>query len=726
MAILSNGDLAALPIGTSNAQAFSRNAGDIDSIVNGLLSVETRTGKQVLSIDEAMRRIGYETPVAFASGISVTRATQTVISSGLTYHANPASLPFTTTGTFSAGQWMLVSNITAQDLASSTPTKGADLVYGTIRSVSSVSAVRALSKFGRPHVLTLGYWSAGDGGHGEYRIDSADATSTDNGFTVIVAADGGRWKLASRRLSVLQAGARRGDDSLSVAQANTQAFRTACLSMKNEWAAWQTTKQSRAVYVDPGDYNLSNGFSIPMGCSLVSDGIGVARLKVLGATADTVKVVPLVSLGSVINNTTGAVEPTTGAYVVAPAPHISDIYLNPQNSTVAISIDNVAGYSIGKVWIQANTAVNISSSSDGIIDQLIIEDSTITGVRIANSQNITINSIYTFLTDTPLVLAGTTQNVDIGVVQCNYTKVACVLADNGATLGRVRIADFACNQNAQFETFVSPVRLRSNSCDISFGNFDARNYGGYAMTNETGLGNVVSIDRLFLRQAPNSAGYTVGTTAKGMLVSNCALRVATADVSGLADSPFEVAGSFASDLSVNGGVIGSFSGTNSVVKISNSSTSSKVMLEGIDNRSGKQLFNAQAYTSVFWDSIKNPFPIIVEGARYAIKIPFTGNSGVFGVSISANTNAGGNAAYRRVKGIFAAYETSFSGGLITKASSATSLNSGIIPAYTPDIIHQLDVDAVGAGDSAAFVGYGHIVVSVSGAYGDVSMTPRLL
>lgn len=128
MAILSNGDLAALPIGTSNAQAFSRNAGDIDSIVNGLLSVETRTGKQVLSIDEAMRRIGYETPVAFASGISVTRATQTVISSGLTYHANPASLPFTTTGTFSAGQWRLVSNITAQDLASTAVGKGSAMV----------------------------------------------------------------------------------------------------------------------------------------------------------------------------------------------------------------------------------------------------------------------------------------------------------------------------------------------------------------------------------------------------------------------------------------------------------------------------------------------------------------------------------------------------------------------------------------------------------------------
>lgn len=121
--------LAALPIGTSNAQAFARNAGDIDRVVNGsAAAVDVRTGAQVLSLAEALRRIGLETPVAFVSGLSISRATQTVASGGLTYHANPASLPFTTTGTFSAGQWLLVSNITAQDLASTAVGKGASMI----------------------------------------------------------------------------------------------------------------------------------------------------------------------------------------------------------------------------------------------------------------------------------------------------------------------------------------------------------------------------------------------------------------------------------------------------------------------------------------------------------------------------------------------------------------------------------------------------------------------
>lgn len=120
--------LAALPIGTTNAQAFARNAGDVDSVVNGASTVTTRTGKQILTLDEALRRIGYEVPVAFSSGLSILRASQTVTNGGLTYHANPGSLPFTTTGTFNSAQWLLVSNVTTQDLASQAAGKGISLL----------------------------------------------------------------------------------------------------------------------------------------------------------------------------------------------------------------------------------------------------------------------------------------------------------------------------------------------------------------------------------------------------------------------------------------------------------------------------------------------------------------------------------------------------------------------------------------------------------------------
>lgn len=144
MAILSDGDLAALPIGTSNAQAFARNAGDIDSIVNGGGVIATRTGKSILTVNDALARIGYEMPVSFASGIVVTRASQTVVSSSLTYHANPASIPFTTNGTFNSAQWLLISNVTLQALIGNTSDKGAGLI-GTTAGITLHQLLQPMS-----------------------------------------------------------------------------------------------------------------------------------------------------------------------------------------------------------------------------------------------------------------------------------------------------------------------------------------------------------------------------------------------------------------------------------------------------------------------------------------------------------------------------------------------------------------------------------------------------
>ena len=61
--------------------------------------------------------------------------------------------------------------------------------------VTNVSALRALDKTKISYAVTKGYYTEGDGGAGEYWYDSSDTTSTDNGGSVILAADGGRWKL---------------------------------------------------------------------------------------------------------------------------------------------------------------------------------------------------------------------------------------------------------------------------------------------------------------------------------------------------------------------------------------------------------------------------------------------------------------------------------------------------------------------------------------------------
>ena len=74
---------------------------------------------------------------------------------------------------------------------------GAAMVGRGAQVVGSIAALKQLlitspSKY----ALVTGYYAAGDGGGGMYYYDATDTTTADNTGTVIVAADGGRWKMA--------------------------------------------------------------------------------------------------------------------------------------------------------------------------------------------------------------------------------------------------------------------------------------------------------------------------------------------------------------------------------------------------------------------------------------------------------------------------------------------------------------------------------------------------
>lgn len=62
-------------------------------------------------------------------------------------------------------------------------------------SVDTISLLRAVDKTQFNRVTVFGYAARGDNGGGTYWYDSTDTTSADNGGTIIVATDGGRWKL---------------------------------------------------------------------------------------------------------------------------------------------------------------------------------------------------------------------------------------------------------------------------------------------------------------------------------------------------------------------------------------------------------------------------------------------------------------------------------------------------------------------------------------------------
>lgn len=71
-------------------------------------TVTLRNGDVVDNLRKRLEDIGFDTPVAFASGLSITSTKTAVTYNGGTYYPNPSSLPFTTTGTFDTNQWVLI------------------------------------------------------------------------------------------------------------------------------------------------------------------------------------------------------------------------------------------------------------------------------------------------------------------------------------------------------------------------------------------------------------------------------------------------------------------------------------------------------------------------------------------------------------------------------------------------------------------------------------------
>lgn len=125
------------------------------------------------------------------------------------------------------------------------------------RVVDSISVLRGISKAVYTRAFATGYYLPHDGGGGAYQFDPADTTSTDNGGTIIVASDGGRWKLQyTSNVSVKQFGAKGDgttDDTASInagLAAGIPLFFP--LATYNCTAALTSTNQNVAISADPG------------------------------------------------------------------------------------------------------------------------------------------------------------------------------------------------------------------------------------------------------------------------------------------------------------------------------------------------------------------------------------------------------------------------------------------------------------------------------------------
>ena len=84
-----------------------------DSKINGAAgTVVDRHGTTTKNLEQIFEDVGYDVPVAFTSGLNPTTGAFTVDYLGNIYAAKPSVVPFTTTGSFVANEWVLIAGYT--------------------------------------------------------------------------------------------------------------------------------------------------------------------------------------------------------------------------------------------------------------------------------------------------------------------------------------------------------------------------------------------------------------------------------------------------------------------------------------------------------------------------------------------------------------------------------------------------------------------------------------
>lgn len=200
------------PLGSTAPKDLFDNASNFDEAMNSTSpSFDDRFGKRrqtwagaEYEWQQFLANSGYESiPLVYTDGspLVVARPTQLIQRAGLLYRVQlPASFPVTLSGTWATDAPLLVQAVDGAlkaDLSNTAAVdKGAAMIGRGAQVVPSIAALKALLKTTpSKHAFVTGFYTQGDGGGGAYYLDTADTTSIEVPGIVVVATDGGRWKL---------------------------------------------------------------------------------------------------------------------------------------------------------------------------------------------------------------------------------------------------------------------------------------------------------------------------------------------------------------------------------------------------------------------------------------------------------------------------------------------------------------------------------------------------
>lgn len=250
------------------------------------LSVNNRLGQSLLTMNGILSRLGYEAPVAYTTGLTISRPTQTVQNSGVIYAILPSvisAVSYATPGVFDSSKWYVVQIANSGNY----DTRAAAIAANISSTVN--------------YIRLAGNVTYGDGGYAEYvRVV---ALPTDGfGFT---SADGAFWSympIAGLYVNVLAA-----DNAFSA----TIATRTAAYQAALNFAS----VNSRKLYFAPMTHTI-NSISIAYnaipefvgaysGASIIkhNDGDANPLINITGGLGAVSGVYPFSDLGGLIGLT---------------------------------------------------------------------------------------------------------------------------------------------------------------------------------------------------------------------------------------------------------------------------------------------------------------------------------------------------------------------------------------------------------------------------------------
>lgn len=570
-------------------------------------------------------------------------------------------------------------------------------------------------------ITVRGFYSDTPGiGGGLFYYDPDDTTSPDDNGTIIVTAGGKRWRRDySGPRNVMWFGAIQGDDSQLAADANTLAFRNAHCSFRNLWENQMATGENISVECPAGDFNLSNGFTIPEGVASNAPGIGATRLKIEPSTAATSGYkLPLVSFGKVINPDTST-DNTDGVFLPGQAPTISGYYLNPKNSNTALEIatdtagKDLYGWEVKNLWIQAAIGINLRNTGDGVISNVMMEAATATGLRCEGTvQNIMMDNFYAFDVGFPIYFAGTANNICFNGVQANYTRGNVITCENTSLTRGIKINDLVCNQNSQYSSFDSVIHTGTSNADITIGNFSVRNANGNVITS-SGAGTVIKIGTMEINQIPLNPVYTQGNSLKGIVMNGGTLIVGEVYCEGLTTPLVSIIGSNATVVNINGGVIGGMP-SSQLFSVSNDN-SETIIRARLINQSGKPYCDPASAWAV---SYEDNLPVKQNDTYKYIELPYTLGGSAWEISVVANPNSGGSSSYRVMELFTVHLDTVNDGSSVVNSVALRNISKGAdstIPGHIS-----------ATSDRSAVTGSGIAYLQVPVTYANVRMKVKTL